>query len=275
MAIERQGGEGWYSQDCNYIWDGAVLTVLNKHRYELLACFLLAVYEYAFTLVHQLDPMDPMSEGRDVLQLKTGLSSMTSLMLSQLLLYRGITSSPLDERGSPLLWCPCRRVFRDLDSMNVDDAMDDMFCQIRGVSDDLQGVLKTATIGLRYPLPLGNSSSGEMTMSQIVTNSASLSDDEDHMESDYSSVHGFGSGDWQSDSDLHVDTHEADGSKPSSHRFGLPTLDDRDNLYFGRHFDRALSEGHSPVDSCIFELLSNPVVYEILLKSCNLPKAKN
>ncbi|CAM6036816.1 unnamed protein product [Sphagnum compactum] len=33
------------------------------------------LYEYAFTLVHQLDPM---SEGRDVLQLKTGLSSMIS-----------------------------------------------------------------------------------------------------------------------------------------------------------------------------------------------------
>jgi hypothetical protein len=57
-----------------------------------------------------------------------------------------------------------------------------------------------------------------------------LSEDEDHMESDYSGVHGFGSGDWQSDSDLHVDTHEADGSKPSSHQFGLPTLDDRDTL---------------------------------------------
>jgi hypothetical protein len=33
------------------------------------------LYAYAFTLVHQLDPM---SEGRDVLQLKTGLSSMIS-----------------------------------------------------------------------------------------------------------------------------------------------------------------------------------------------------
>jgi hypothetical protein len=88
----------------------------------------------------------------------------------------------------------------------------------------------------------------------------SLSEDEDHMAPDYSGVHGFGSGDWQSDSDLHVDTHEADGSKPSSHRFGLPTLDDRDNLYFGRHFDRALSEGHSPVDSFISELVEDELV---------------
>ncbi len=23
MAIGCQGGEGWYPQDCNYIWDGA------------------------------------------------------------------------------------------------------------------------------------------------------------------------------------------------------------------------------------------------------------
>jgi sorting nexin-13 len=186
-------------------------------------------------------------------------------------------------------------------AVNVDDAMDDMFRQIRGVSDDLQGALKTATIGLRYRLPLGNSSSGEMTMSQTVTTSGfpqttttsttpgslsnlklsgpsqvlsvcdsggsgeknfatSLSEDEDHMALDYSGVHGFGSGDWQSDSDLHVDTHEADGSKPSSHRFGLQTLDDRDNLYFGRHFDRALSEGHSPVDSFISELVEDELV---------------
>ncbi|CAM6069457.1 unnamed protein product, partial [Sphagnum tenellum] len=186
-------------------------------------------------------------------------------------------------------------------AVNVDDAMDDMFRQIRGVSDDLQGVLKTTTVGLRYRLPLGNSGSGEMTMGQTVTTSGflqstttsitpgsssnlklsgpsqvlslcdsggsgektfatSLSEDEDHMEPDYSGLHGFGSGDWQSDSDLHVDTHEADGSKPSSHRFGLPTLDDRDNLYFGRHFDRALSEGHSPVDSFISELVEDELV---------------
>jgi hypothetical protein len=49
------------------------------YAWELLACFLLAVYEYAFTLVHHLDPM---SEGRDVLQLKTRLSSMISVRKS-------------------------------------------------------------------------------------------------------------------------------------------------------------------------------------------------
>ncbi len=52
---------------------------VTDYAWELLAFFLLAVYEYAFTLVHQLDPM---SEGRDVLQLKTGLSSMISVRRS-------------------------------------------------------------------------------------------------------------------------------------------------------------------------------------------------
>ncbi len=52
---------------------------VTNYAWELLAYFLLAVYEYAFTLVHQLDPM---SEGRDVLQLKTGLSSMISIRRS-------------------------------------------------------------------------------------------------------------------------------------------------------------------------------------------------
>ncbi len=51
--------------DCRF--NGSFFGVTD-YAWELLACFLLAVYEYAFTLVHQLDPM---SEGRDVLQLKT------------------------------------------------------------------------------------------------------------------------------------------------------------------------------------------------------------
>ncbi len=55
------------------------LSLVTDYAWELLACFLSAVYEYAFTLVHQLDPM---SEGRDVLQLKTGLSSMISVRSS-------------------------------------------------------------------------------------------------------------------------------------------------------------------------------------------------
>jgi hypothetical protein len=62
----------------DYKFNGSFSGVID-YAWELLACFLLVVYEYAFTLVHQLDPM---SEGHDVMQLKTRLSSMISVRRS-------------------------------------------------------------------------------------------------------------------------------------------------------------------------------------------------
>ncbi|CAK9223803.1 unnamed protein product [Sphagnum troendelagicum] len=174
-------------------------------------------------------------------------------------------------------------------AVNVDDAMDDMFRQIRGVSDDIQGVLKTATSGIRYRFPLGSGDISQTGMTSAFLQSAmsttprsssnpklsgptqvlplsdsvygekifasSISEDEDHVAQEYSGVQGFGSADWQSDSDLQTETHEA-----STHQFGSTGLDDRGNLYFGRRPERALSEGHSPADSFMSELVEDELV---------------
>ncbi|CAM6023362.1 unnamed protein product [Sphagnum balticum] len=171
-------------------------------------------------------------------------------------------------------------------AVNVDDAMDDMFRQIRGVSE---GVLKTATSGIRYRFPLGSGDISQTGMTSAFLQSAmsttprsssnpklsgptqvlslsdsgygekifasSLSEDEDRMAQEYSGAQGFGSADWQSDSDLQTETHEA-----STHQFGSTSLDDRENLYFGRRPERALSEGHSPADSFMSELVEDELV---------------
>ncbi len=156
-------------------------------------------------------------------------------------------------------------------AVNVDDAMDDMFRQIRGVSDDIQGVLKTATSGIRYRFPLGSGDISQTGMTSAFLQSAmsttprsssnpklsgptqvlSLSDS-GYGEKIFAS---FGSADWQSDSDLQTETHEV-----STHQFGSTSLDDRENLYFGRRPERALSEGHSPADSFMSELVEDELV---------------
>lgn len=173
--------------------------------------------------------------------------------------------------------------------MNVDDAVDDMFRQIRGVSDDISGVLKTATSGIRQRFPLG---SGDISQAVAVATSAeittpttpgssmlklsgpsqtllltdsgfgekalanSVSEDE-YGGLTEESAQGLGSVNWHSESDLQVDSHEPQGFKTSTHTFGSGHLDMPDNRYFGTQLERALSEGHSPVESLASDVVED------------------
>ena len=150
--------------------------------------------------------------------------------------------------------------------MNVDDAMDDMFRQIRGVSDDISGALKTATTSIRHRFP-SNSSNGyvsdgaafnsvedqpALTSRNLAppkypvpyfTDSelsdrlrvASVSDDE----SGTLGANGLGS---QSDSDVNSFSSDSEASRLGGQPFGS-----------GSRLDGAFSDGHSPVESFVSE----------------------
>lgn len=170
--------------------------------------------------------------------------------------------------------------------MNVDDAVDDMIRQIRGVSDDISGALKTTTNGIRQRLPVGSGDlsqtvpigSTEATASLTLklsgpTRTLSLTDSElgekppgtsiseDEFGGVYGgqmeeSAHGYGSAGWQSDNELPVDGLDLDISKVGRYAFVSGNIDNR----FGSRQERALSEGHSPVDSYASDTVEDDLV---------------
>lgn len=180
-------------------------------------------------------------------------------------------------------------------SVNVDDAMDDMFRQIRGVSDDISGALKVATSGIRQRFPLGSGdllqaaviSKDQTTTAWTPTSSTpnlsgvapllvlteseysekplgnSTSEDEfggvygGHIEE---SPQGFGSVDWHSDSDLAVESRESDPLRSATQSFAAGQLDVTASRYFGGRLERALSDGHSPVESFVSDLVEDELV---------------
>lgn len=60
------------------------------------------------------------------------------------------------------------------------------------------------------------------------------------------SAHGYGSAGWQSDNELPVDGLDSDILKAGRHAFVSGNIDNR---FFGSRQERALSDGHSPVES--------------------------
>lgn len=180
-------------------------------------------------------------------------------------------------------------------SVNVDDAMDDMFRQIRGVSDDISGALKVATSGIRQRFPLGSGDLNQAAvMSRDQTTTAwtrtssspnlsgaapililtesefsekplgnSTSEDEfggvygGHIEE---SPQGFGSVDWNSDSDLAVESRESDPLRSATQAFAAGQLDVTASRFFGGRLERALSDGHSPVESFVSDVVEDELV---------------
>jgi len=172
--------------------------------------------------------------------------------------------------------------------VNVDDAMDDMFRQIRGVSDNISGALNLATSGIRQRFPLGSGDIGQtvaLSSAQINTNLTSKSStspltgplatlvipDSDfgekllsnsmleeeydgnfgaYSEDQLNSVERVGSVEWHSDGEIAGDSLEANALKAAAH----------DYRWSERRFDRALSDGHSPVDSFASDLIEDQLV---------------
>jgi sorting nexin-13 len=174
-------------------------------------------------------------------------------------------------------------------SVNVDDAMDDMFRQFRGVSDNISGALNLATSGIRQRFPLGSGDMGQAvatSSAQMNTNLTSKSSTspltgplatlvipdsefgeklpsntsilEEEYEGNYgsyaedqlNSVERVGSMEWHSDGEMAGDSLEANASKAAAH----------DYRWSERRFDRALSDGHSPVDSFASDLIEDELV---------------
>lgn len=173
--------------------------------------------------------------------------------------------------------------------MNVDDAMDDMFRQIRGVSDNISGALNLATSGIRQRFPSGSGDMGQAVATRsahINTNLASKSSTsprsgplatlvipdsdfgekllsnsmlEEEYEGNYgayaeeqlNSVERVGSVEWHSDGELAGDSLEANALKAAAAH---------DYRWSERRFDRALSDGHSPVDSFASDLIEDELV---------------
>lgn len=180
-------------------------------------------------------------------------------------------------------------------SVNVDDAVDDMFRQIRGVSDDISGALKLATSGIRQRFPLGSGDFGqavatsggqinrtlatESSTSQLTAPLTTLViPDNDFgekllstsmLEEDYEGNYGtyaedtaqrMGSVEWHSDSETARDSHEANPLKAAPHAFAGSQSDMKDNRWFGRRLEKALSDGHSPVDSFASDMIEDELV---------------
>ena len=178
--------------------------------------------------------------------------------------------------------------------MNVDDAMDDMFRQIRGVSDDISGALKLATSGIRQRFPLGSGDIGQAAatsstqLDRTLTTESSTSqltgplttlvipdNDfgekllsnsmlEEEYEGNYSiytedTAQRMGSVEWHSDSEAAGDSHEANPLKAAAHIFASQS-DMKDNRWFGRRLEKALSDGHSPVDSFASDMIEDELV---------------
>ena len=172
-------------------------------------------------------------------------------------------------------------------SVNVDDAMDDMIRQIRGVSDDISGALKTTTNGIRQRFPVG---SGDLSQAVLLgsteatgsltlklsgpTRTLSLTDSEfgekpqgtsiseDEFGGVYGgnmgeSAHGYGSAGWQSDNELPADGLDLDSLKAGRHAFISGNIDNR---FIGSRQERALSDGHSPVESYASDTVEDDLV---------------
>lgn len=165
--------------------------------------------------------------------------------------------------------------------MNVDDAVDDMFRQIRGVSDDISGALKTATTGIRqrFPTSSGDLSDGAahssiddhpaftsaslatrfplpatyLTDSELSEKLAGASVSEDEYGGN---VHGLGYFGWQSDSDGHVCSSDTELLKTGRHSF-VSGLDVRQSRFLGSRLDDTFSDGHSPVGSNASETVAD------------------
>ncbi|KAG0586098.1 hypothetical protein KC19_2G064000 [Ceratodon purpureus] len=179
-------------------------------------------------------------------------------------------------------------------AVNVDDAMDDMFRQIRGVSDDISGALKLATSGIRQRFPLGSGDIGQAAatsstqLDRTLTTESSTSqltgplttlvipdNDfgekllsnsmlEEEYEGNYSiytedTAQRMGSVEWHSDSEAAGDSHEANPLKAAAHIFASQS-DMKDNRWFGRRLEKALSDGHSPVDSFASDMIEDELV---------------
>lgn len=179
-------------------------------------------------------------------------------------------------------------------SVNVDDVVDDVFRQIRGVSDDISGALKLATSGIRQRFPLG---SGDLGRS-VATNSTQISTtlpsqsstsqlsgplamlaipDGDLGEKSLSnstlegeckgnygthledSGQGVGSIQWHSDGETARDPIEVNILKTAAPVFSSQS-EMRGYQLFGRPLERALSEGHSPADSFASDVIEDELV---------------
>jgi sorting nexin-13 len=155
-------------------------------------------------------------------------------------------------------------------SVNVDDAVDDMFRQIRGVTDDISGALKTAKTGIKHRLPLrisGYQSDGGaysedhpaprfsvplttpyLTDSELYDRLAGASVSEDEYGPFGGNVHGLSSFGWQSDSDVLFSPSDPEALKPG----GQPFVSGKDliqNRFLGSRPEGPFSDGQSPVES--------------------------
>ncbi|XP_024400310.1 uncharacterized protein [Physcomitrium patens] len=176
----------------------------------------------------------------------------------------------------------------------ADDVVDDVFRQIRGVSDDISGALKLATSGIRQRFPLG---SGDLGRS-VATNSTQISTtlpsqsstsqlsgplamlaipDGDLGEKSLSnstlegeckgnygthledSGQGVGSIQWHSDGETARDPIEVNILKTAAPVFSSQS-EMRGYQLFGRPLERALSEGHSPADSFASDVIEDELV---------------
>lgn len=180
--------------------------------------------------------------------------------------------------------------------MNVDDAVDDMFRQIRGVSDDISGALKTATHGIRHKFP---SSSGYMsdgaafssaedqpaftsrslapkhpapylTDSELCERLGGASVSEEEYGPLGGNVPGLGSLGWQSDSDVHLYPSDSEALKPG----GQPFVSGKDLIqsrFLGSRLEGAFSDGHSPVESYASETVADDLgmPQEVFCHCCN------
>lgn len=179
--------------------------------------------------------------------------------------------------------------------VNVDDAVDDMFRQIRGVSDDISGALRLATSGIRQRFPLGSGDVGQAVatssaqINRTLTSESSTSQlpgplatlvipDNDFgekllsnsmLEEEYEGNYGaytedtaqrIGSVEWHSDSETAGDSREANTLKAAAHAFAASQSDMKDNRWFGRRLEKALSDGHSPVDSFASDMIEDELV---------------
>ena len=174
--------------------------------------------------------------------------------------------------------------------MNVDDAVDDMFRQIRGVTDDISGALKSATTGIRHKFP---SSSGELSdgdppvftsrsltprlPARLTTSYRSDSEYSERLagasvsEDEFGgNVHGLGSLGWQSDSDVHLYPSDTEVLKPMGQHFvsGKDLIQSR---FLGSRLEEAFSDGQSPVESYDSETVADDLgmPHEVFYQCCN------
>lgn len=174
-------------------------------------------------------------------------------------------------------------------SVNVDDAVDDMFRQIRGVSDDISGALKSATTGIRHKFPSsgGYSSDGAafsstedysafssrgfaprfpsplttpyspFTDSELSERLAGASVSEDEYGGTFGgNVHGLGSHEWQSDSDVHLYPSDTEPLKTGGQPFASG-LDLAQSRLFASRMEGTFSNGHSPLESYASETVAD------------------